>query len=101
MIIVRHKIVLFCLRLGVPVSNLSVIMGRFLRFYELCYFCLVFVVLSCAYVCWCLEVACCVCVWGGGGGGWHLDSRLWCLIIKLSLSHWYPGSGVVLDRIDS
>ena len=24
-----------------------------------------------------------------------------CLIVKLSLSHWYPGSGVVLDRIDS
>ena len=23
------------------------------------------------------------------------------LIVKLSLSHWYPGSGVVLDYIDS
>ena len=28
-------------------------------------------------------------------------SRLWCLIVTLSLSHWYPGSGVVLDCIDS
>ena len=30
----------------------------------------------------------------------HL-SRVWCLIVTLSLSHWYPGSGVVLDCIDS
>ena len=28
-------------------------------------------------------------------------SRLWCLTVSLSLSHWYPGSGVVLDCIDS
>ena len=33
--------------------------------------------------------------------GWPLGSRLWCLIVKLSLSHWYPVSGVVLDCIDS
>ena len=38
---------------------------------------------------------------GGGGGGWPLGSRLWCLAVSLSLSHWYPGSGVVLDCIDS
>ena len=25
----------------------------------------------------------------------------WCLSVSLSLSHWYPGSGVVLDCIDS
>ena len=30
-----------------------------------------------------------------------LGSRLWCLAVSLSLSHWYPGSGVVLDCIDS
>ena len=35
------------------------------------------------------------------GKGWPLGSRLWCLIVKLSLSHWYPGSGVVLACIDS
>ena len=29
------------------------------------------------------------------------DSRLWCLVMSLLLSHWYPGSGVVLDCIDS
>ena len=34
------------------------------------------------------------------GKGWPLDSRLWCLTVNLSLSHWYPGSGVVLDCID-
>ena len=30
-----------------------------------------------------------------------LSSRLWCLIVSLSLSHWYPGLGVVPDCIDS
>ena len=30
-----------------------------------------------------------------------LGSRLRCLIVKLPLSLWYPGSGVVLDCIDS
>ena len=35
------------------------------------------------------------------GKGWPLGSRLWSLIVKMSLSHWYPGSGVVLDCIDS
>ena len=32
---------------------------------------------------------------------WPLGSRLWCLAVSLSLSYWYPGSGVVLDCIDS
>ena len=35
------------------------------------------------------------------GKGWPLGSSLWCLTGSLSLSHWYPGSGVVLDYIDS
>ena len=35
------------------------------------------------------------------GKGWPLGSRLWCLSLSLSLSHWYPGSGVVLDCINS
>ena len=35
------------------------------------------------------------------GKGWPLSSRLWCIIVSLSLSHWYPGLGVVLDCIDS
>ena len=33
--------------------------------------------------------------------GRPLGSRLWCLTVSLSLSHWYPGSGVVLDCNDS
>ena len=35
------------------------------------------------------------------GKGWPLGSHLWCLNVSLSLSHWYLGSGVVLDCIDS
>ena len=35
------------------------------------------------------------------GKGRSLCSRLWCSTVSLSLSHWYPGSGVVLDCIDS
>ena len=35
------------------------------------------------------------------GKGWPLGSRLWCLTVSLLLSHWYPGSGVVLNCIDS
>ena len=30
------------------------------------------------------------------GKGWPLGSRLWCLIVTMSLSNWYPGSGVGL-----
>ena len=35
------------------------------------------------------------------GKGCPLGSRLWCLTVSLSLSHWYPGSRMVLDCIDS
>ena len=35
------------------------------------------------------------------GKSWPPGSRLWCLTVSLSLFHWYPGSGVVLDCIDS
>ena len=35
------------------------------------------------------------------GKGCPLASRLWCLTMSLSLSHWYPESGVVLDCSDS
>ena len=35
------------------------------------------------------------------GKGWPLGFRLWCLTVRLSLSHWHPGSGVLLDCIDS
>ena len=35
------------------------------------------------------------------GKGWPRGFRLWCLTVKLSLSHWYHGSDVVLDCSDS
>ena len=50
-----------------------------------------------AFVCVCLYVPCGHLL----GKGWPLGSRLWCLTVSLSLSHWYPGSGVVLDCVDS
>ena len=46
----------------------------------LCFFCIVFAMPLCASV---------------------YGSRFWCLTVSLSLSLWYPGSGVVLDCIDS
>ena len=55
--------------------------------------------LSCVcyvFVCVCLYVLCGHLL----GKGWPLGSRLWCLTVSLSLSHLYPGSGVVLDCID-
>ena len=33
--------------------------------------------------------------------GWPLGSSLWCLIVNLLLYLWHPGSGVVLDSVDS
>ena len=57
-----------------------------------------YVFLSCVYyafVCVCLYVS-----FGHLlGKGWPLGSRMWCtcLTVSLSHSHWYPGSGVVLD----
>ena len=40
-------------------------------------------------------------LWSPAGKGLTFGSRLWCLSVSLSLSHWYPGSDVVLDCIDS
>ena len=60
----------------------------------LCFFCLVFVMPLCASLYVCLVITC-----------WEradlLESRLWCITVSLSLSHWCPGSGVILDCIDS
>ena len=55
-------------------------------------FCLVFAMPLCASVYMCFVVTC----WEG------LTSWLSFVVsVCLSLSHWYPGSGVVLDCIDS
>ena len=56
--------------------------------------------LSCvcyAFVCVCLFLPCGHLL----GTSWPLGSRLWCITVSLSLSYWYPGSGVVLDCIHS
>ena len=50
-----------------------------------------------AFVCVCLYVPCGHLL----GKGWPLDSPVWCLTVSLSLSHWYPGSGVIFDCIYS
>ena len=62
--------------------------GSFMLF--LSYFCY-------AFLCVCLLMPCGHLL----GKGCPLCSRLWCHIVKLSLSHWYPRSAVVLDCIDS
>ena len=55
--------------------------------------------LSCVcYVLICARLFICA-LWSSAGNG--LTSCLWFLTVSLSLSHWYPGSGVVLDCIDS
>ena len=55
-------------------------------------FCLVFAMSLCASVYMCFVVTC-----------WERADllALVCGLSRLSLSHWYPGSGVVLDCIDS
>ena len=58
-------------------------------------FCLEFVMSLCA------SVYCICALWSPAGKG--LASWLSFVVsaVSLSLSHWYPGSGVVLDCIDS
>ena len=53
------------------------------------YFCLI---LLCFHACMFVDA-----LWSPAGKG--LTS--WLSFVTLSLSHWYPGSGVVLDCIDS
>ena len=71
----RSKAVLFC--------------GSFMGFFLFC--------VCYAFVRVCLYVPCGHLL----GKGWPLGFRLWCLTVSLSLSHWYPGSDMVLDCIDS
>ena len=58
------------------------------------FFCLVFVM---PFMRVCLFVPCGHLL----GKGWPLGLRLWFITVSLSLSHLYPGPGVVLDCIDS
>ena len=59
---------------------------------------------------WIFSVLCLLCLcarlfidalWSPAGKGLTSWLSLWCLIVSLSLSHWYAGSGVVLDCINS
>ena len=59
----------------------------------LCFFCLLFAMPLCVSVYMCFVVTC----WERA----DLLALVWCLTVSLLLSHWYPGSGVVLDCIDS
>ena len=66
---------------------------------NLCHFCLVFNMLLCASVYARLFINA---LWSPAGKeltSW--PSFVMSQIVKLSLSHWYPGSDVVLDCIDS
>ena len=56
-------------------------------------FCVVFAMSLCASVYMCFVVTC----WERA----DLLALVCCVTVSLSLSHWYPGSGVVLDCIDS
>ena len=51
-------------------------------------------------LCLCTRLFICA-LWSPAGKCWPHGSRLWCLTVSFLLSHWYPGSGVVLDCIDS
>ena len=51
-------------------------------------------------LCLCARLLICA-LWSPAGKGLTLGYRLWCLNVSLSPSHWYPGSGLVLDCIDS
>ena len=57
-----------------------------------CYLCFVFVMFSCLFIAAVLSPA------GKGLTSWLSCVR--CFIVFLSLSIWFPGSGVVLDCID-
>ena len=59
----------------------------------LCFFCLVSAMPLCASV-YCD-------LWSLAGKGLTSWLSFWCLTVSMSLSHWYPGSGVVLECIDS
>ena len=51
-------------------------------------------------LCLCARLFICA-LWSPAGKRLTSWPRLWCLIVSLSLSHGYPGSGVELDCIDS
>ena len=59
---------------------------------HLCYLCLVFVMLSRLFI---------AALWSAAGKGLTTWLSFVVSSVSLSLSHWYPRSGAVLDCIDS
>ena len=64
------------------------------------YTCFVAVRVCLSVLCGCARLFICA-LWSPAGKELTSWLSLWCLTVSLSLSHWYPGSGVVLDCIDS
>ena len=80
--------------------TLTLIMNYYNLLYKIGFVDLLCFFLSCvcyAFLCVCLYVPCGHLL----GNCWSLGSRWWGLNKSLALSHWYPGSGVVLDCINS
>ena len=80
--------------LSPPVNILLTVPRRYFFCGSFVFFCLVFAMPLCRSVYMCLVVTCLE-------RADPLGSRLWCLTVSLSLSHWYLGSGVKLDCTDS
>ena len=83
------------------VTNNCILTKSWLRCYTFFpdfFFCGSFVLfMSCVYHAF-ASVRCCLVV---TGKGWPLGSCLWCLLWFCYFPIWYPGTGVVLDFIDS
>ena len=97
----------FCAVVFGVLSSLAIIMVRkrelvaLLCVVNICVLCLLITV-AVAWVCYAfVHVSLFVPCGHLLGKSCPLGSRLWCMTVSLSLSHWYPGSGVVLDCIDS
>ena len=77
--------------LSPPVKYLMIVLRR-------CFFCRSFTMLFLS--CFCYTFGC-LCLLMPSGHLLLERADLMAFVVKLSLSHWYPGSGVVLDCIDS
>ena len=76
-----------------PVKYLLTVPRRYFFVDHLCYLCLVFVMVSCLFI---------AALWSPAGKG--LTSWLLFVMFKMCFCHcpmWYPGSGTLVDCIDS
>ena len=94
----NHSQVLVIISVKITIMNIFQIFSGFARRY---FFCGSFMFLFClVFALFCARLFICA-LWSPAGKG--LTSWLSFVVssVSLSLSHWYPGSGVVLDCIDS